>query len=139
MSSDAVVWSFDPWRESPARAAAGLVAALVCAVLPVFAGLPWPATLALAGCGFAVFHDRLLPVACRVDERGVERRVGPMAERRGWNQLRGARWGSGAVWLSPFRERRWLGRYRDLELPLPDTGGETLRDALRDALGRHGL
>jgi hypothetical protein len=139
MSADAVVWSFDPWRESPGRATAGLAAALACAVLPVFAGLPWPAALALAACGFAAFHDRLLPVACRVDERGVERRVGPVAERRDWHQLRGARWGGGALWVSPFRERHWLGRFRDLELPLPGTGRETLRGALTDALGRHGL
>jgi hypothetical protein len=139
MSADAVVWSFDPWRESPARATAGLAGSLVCAVLPVFAGLPWLASLALAVCGFAAFHDRLLPVACRVDERGVERRVGPVSERRGWSQLRGARWQGGALWLSPFRHPSWLGRFRDLELPLPGADRDALRGALTDALGRHGL
>jgi hypothetical protein len=139
MSAHVVAWSFDPWHESPRRAAAGLVAALACAVLPVFAGLPAVATAALAVCGFGVFHDRLLPVRCRVDAEGIERRVGPLAERRRWDDVRRVRWDAGAVWLSPFRSGSRLGVFRALELPLPREGRGPLCAALRDALGRHGL
>ena len=139
MSAIVLAWSFDPWRESPRRAAAGLAAALVCAALPAFVGLPPFATLVLAVCGFGVFHDRLMPVACQVDDDGVERRIGPLSERRRWDDLRAARWGQGAVWLSPFRRRHALDVFRALELPLPREGRGTLREALRDALGRHGL
>ncbi|MFI5370625.1 MAG: hypothetical protein ACHQ52_03635 [Candidatus Eisenbacteria bacterium] len=139
MSADVITWSFDPWRESPRRAAIGLAAALTCAVIPVFAGLPMPAVVALGVCGFGMFHDRLLAVECRVDDTGVERRVGPLSERRGWHDLRHARWVPGAVWLSPFREPHWMERFRVLELPLPRAGRDRLRGALHDALGRHGL
>lgn len=139
MNERVVSWSFDPWRESPARALAAVVAALACAALPAFAGLPPLATIGLAVCGFGVFHDRLMPVRCRLDERGIERRVGPLAERRLWNEVRVARWNRGAVRLSRFRGDGLAAALRALELPLPRDGGAPLRDAVRDALGRHGL
>jgi hypothetical protein len=132
-------WSYNPWRDRPGRAAVALVASLLCCALAVTLRLPTVPTLLLCVVSVATLAAGFLPVRCRVDEAGVIRRSGWLAERRAWDQLRRAVRRPDGVWLSPYRSRHWLDPYRALYLPFPDGASAPSCETLDRILASHGL
>jgi hypothetical protein len=135
----AVQWSFNPWREAPARAAATAVVALaLCFVI-----LAWREAMVLSAAlcvaAVAALSPALTPLECRVDEDGIARR-GPLGwERRRWSDIRRAVLGRRGLLVSPYTSPHWLDETRGLRLPLPAATGATLSPAIATMLRRHGL
>ena len=139
MTTSWLEWSYNPWRDRPGRAAAALVAALACCLLATSLGLPGIPTLILCVVCVATLAAGFVPVQCRLDESGVVRKSGWLAERRAWDQLRRAVRRTDGVWLSPYRSHHWLDAYRALFLPFPAGTGAPARETLDQILERHGL
>jgi hypothetical protein len=138
MTHPALEWSYNPWRERPARAAYGLAALLLCCGLTAALGLPVLVTLGLCLACAASLGNAVLPMRCRLDPDGVTRRSAWLAERRPWSVLRRAVRTEEGVLLSPFGRRHWLDSYRALFLPLPARQG-ALADDVDRFLASHGL
>jgi len=139
MTASGLEWSYNPWRDRPGRAAIALSAALACCLLATSLGLPGVPTLLLCVVCVATLAAGFVPVRCRLDESGVTRKSGWVAERRAWDQLRRAVRRSDGVWLSPYRSRHWLVAYRALFLPLPAGASAPPREDLDRMLEQHGL
>jgi hypothetical protein len=145
-SDDAVIaiappveWSFNPWRERPARSVAATVLALGLCLLV----LAWRESVVLSGAlclaAVATLSPALSPLECRVDEEGVARR-GPFGwERRRWSDIRRAVLRRAGLLVSPYRSRHWLDATRGLYLPLPSSATETLTPSIEPYLHRHGF
>ncbi len=137
-----VEWTVSPWREDPARAALAVLAALLLGLLAAWllAGERFLATLmGLAVLG--VLAPGMTPIACRVDDDGVARRVLFAWHRRTWPEIRRARLSANGLFVSPFARRSRLDRFRGLYLPVPrrTARAEALLEALRQEVQRHGL
>lgn len=139
MTAAALEWTYNPWRERPGRASATLVAALACCALATSFGLPALVALVMCVASLATFAVGFVPVRCRLDQEGVTRRAGWLAERRPWKDLQRAVRLPDAVLLSPFRRRHWLDAYRGLLLPLPARPEDGLADDVNRRLVEHGL
>jgi hypothetical protein len=139
MTVGALEWSYNPWRDHPGRAAVAVVAALACCVLVTSLKLPGFAMLVLCVVCVASLGIAFLPVRCRLDETGVTRRSGWLAERRPWQGLHRAIRTPEGILLSPFRSRHWLEAYRALFLPLPANTRSSLADDVDRILTSHGL
>ena len=132
-------WSVDPWREVPLRAITGFLAAVALALLAVRT-MPAPlAGWALALALLAMLGPAYLPVRCRVDETGIARRLGFSWERRAWADIRAARLGARALYVSTLRNGGPLEPFRGLLLPLPRGRADELKPALTAALTAHGI
>ena len=134
-----VEWSFNPWRERPARSAVAMLLALgLCLVV-----LAWRESVVLSAAlclaAVATLSPALSPLECRVDEDGVARR-GPLGwERRRWSEIRRAVLRRAGLRVSPYRTPHWLDETRGLFLPLPSTNSATLTPSIEPHLQRHGL
>ncbi|MBI5708963.1 MAG: hypothetical protein HZC42_01475 [Candidatus Eisenbacteria bacterium] len=139
-SADAPVeWSFNPWRERPARSA--LAAALGLAMCAALASLREPVLLTFALClaALASLSPLLAPARCRVDEQGAAR-SGPFGrDRRAWREVRRAVRRRAGLLLSPHARPHWLDPWRALVLPFPLGESERLRSELEPRLARRGL
>ena len=132
-------WSVDPWREFPLRAITGFLAAVALALLAVRT-MPAPlAGWALALALLAMLGPAYLPVRCRVDETGIARRLGFGWERRAWADIRVARLGARALYVSTLRNGGPLEPFRGLLLPLPRGRADELKPALSAVLTAHGI
>ena len=138
MSPERIEWSYNPWRERPARAALGCLGASLLCLLALSLRLPAVMALALSVAGIAPLAVVFLPVRLRLDEAGATRRVGPLAETRPWRRIRRAVRGPRGVLLTPFRSRSWLDAYGGLLLPMPRREGPAAEELDR-ILARHGL
>jgi len=110
-----VEWRFEPWRERPLRAAAALTVGVLALLAPAY-----------------------LPIACRLDDQGVARRIGWGWERRGWEAVRRARLDEQGVYVTPLRAGGPLEPFRGLMLPLPRRPDPELLAAVRAGLHSHG-
>ena len=135
----AVVWTWNPWRERPGRAAIALVFTIgVFALVTVLvSSAVLAALLALAAAG--TLAPLLVSSQCRVDDAGVALRSAFGWERRAWSDLRRARPGREAIVMSPFTRPRRLDAFRAMVLPLPAAQRETLLGAVRSHCERHEL
>ena len=134
-----IEWSYNPWRDRPARAAAAMIAALLCCLLVTSMGLPGFVAVVLCVAAVSAMAVGFVPVWCRLDEAGVTRRSGWFAERRPWGDLRRAVRTSEGVLLSPFQSRHWLDAYRSLFLPIPSRAPRPLAADVERVLSSHGL
>lgn len=135
----AVEWSFNPWRERPARSA--LAAALGLAMCAALASLGEPVLLTFALClaALASLAPLLAPARCRVDDQGATR-SGPFGrDRRAWREVRRAVRRRAGLLLSSHPRPHWLDPWRALVLPFPGGESERLRSELESRLARHGL
>jgi hypothetical protein len=132
-------WTFNPWRERPAKSALALTLTLGSGALLGGLGLPGLARVVLGlAVGFS-FASLLLPVRCRLDERGVGQ-CGPLGwEHRRWEDIRRAVAVRGGLLVSPFGHARGLDRFRALLLPIPREHRSALGDRIAVLLARHGL
>jgi hypothetical protein len=135
----AVEWSFNPWRERPARSAATTALALGLCLLV----LAWRESVVLSAAlcmaAVATLSPALSPLECRVDEEGVARR-GPLGwERRRWSEIRRAALRRAGLRVSPYASPSWLDETRGLFLPLPASSSEALAPAIAPHLHRHGF
>jgi len=135
----ALEWSVDPWRESPARAATGFLAAIALGVLAVrWAPVPlagWALGIAL----LTLLAPAYLPMRCRVDDAGLGRRLGLGWERRAWGQVRRARLGAEGLYVSSLRHGGPLEPFRGLLLPLPRHSSAELQAELARLMEAHGV
>ncbi|HTO90487.1 MAG TPA: hypothetical protein VMJ70_05095 [Candidatus Sulfotelmatobacter sp.] len=133
-----VEWRFEPWRERPLRAAAALIAAIALGLLALRT-VPYPlAGWALFVGVLALLAPAYLPIACRLDDQGVARRIGWGWERRGWEAVRRARLDEQGVYVTPLRAGGPLEPFRGLMLPLPRRPDPELLAAVRAGLHSHG-
>jgi hypothetical protein len=134
----AVEWRHDPWTSEPMRAATALIAGIALGILAVrVAPIPL-AGWALAVAILVLTGPAYLPVACRVDTRGVARRIGLGWERRDWDAIRRARLVPEGLYVSTIAHGGPLEAFRGLLLPLPRAADASLRAALAAELGAHG-
>lgn len=135
----AVEWSFNPWRERPARSVVAAAVALgLCLMV-----LAWreSAVLSVALCMAAVMSlsPALTPLMCRVDDQGVARRGALGWERRRWSDLRRAVLRRAGLRVSPYAKPHWLDGTRGMVLPFPAAAGESLVPSIAPHLHRHGF
>ncbi|MGH3054255.1 MAG: hypothetical protein ACRDL7_04670, partial [Gaiellaceae bacterium] len=134
-----VEWSFNPWRERPARSAAALMVALGCCLVVLVGRESWVLSVALCMAAVATLSPALTPLACRIDDDGVARR-GPLGwERRRWSELRRAVLKRAGLRVSPYATRHWLDETRGLFLPLPSAASDALVPSIAPHLARHGF
>jgi hypothetical protein len=134
-------WTVSPWRESAGSAALAVVAALGLWLVAIRALPGEPLTASLLGLvALVILAPGMAVTRCRVDAEGAARRVLFGWERRRWEQIRRARLGERGLFVSTLAAPTRLDRFRGLFLPLPRRADEgvRLRDAIREALGRHG-
>jgi Bacterial PH domain len=139
MTSAALEWTYQPWRESPGRAAvaAGFTATAAGLLLAASGSAVLTAVLTLAVA--AQLAALLVPTRCRVDDEGVRAR-GPFGwERRDWSVIRRARVGHTGLWVSPYATPRRMDRFRALMLPMPRAERAALVAALEPILDQHHL
>ena len=134
-------WTVNPWRERARAATAAAFSAIVMAALVATARLPVVVALALAAAAVTLLAPGFAIIRCRVDDRGVARRLGGLWwERRPWDRIRLAQWACSGVLVSPERRPGTWAALRGLFLPLPASrGSRELRDELRRRMDRHGL
>ncbi len=134
-----IEWSYNPWRERPARAWGALAALLLCCGLVVSTRLPLGVKLGLCAGAGASFGAAILPWRYRLDDDGVTSGRGPFAQRRPWSDIGRAVRSSEGILLSPFQRRHWLDPYRSLFLPLPPRASSHLAEDVDRLLSHHGL
>ena len=139
MSDAAIQWSYNPWRERPARAWAAVLWLALGFVLLAGLGLQCGVRLGLSLALAASLGTALLPGRYRLDPTGVTLGVGPFARHRPWDDVRRAVRSSEGVLLSPFTTRRWLDAYRAVFLPLPRRSQPDLAERVARQLVDHGL
>jgi len=139
MSETPIQWSYNPWRERPARACTAVVWILLSVALLTSLGLPWGVRMALIAAVGASLGSALLPGTYRLDASGVTLGMGPFVQRRTWNDVRRVVRSSEGVLLSPFTTRRRLDAYRAVFLPWPRRSNPQVADRVGQALVDHGL
>jgi hypothetical protein len=119
-------WTAHPARRRPQDAMLAACVILVAA----YAVLVSLQSALLAGLAVAflvaAITPFLLPTRYRLDaEQLVERRLFVTRSRR-WSELRRVEIGKRAALVSPYRQPRWLDRYRGITmiLPLPGDGAD---------------
>jgi hypothetical protein len=138
MTPEILEWSHNPWRDRPRHALAGALGAVLLCAVALSLRLPFVMTLALCVVAVAPLLMVFLPMRYRLDEQGISRICGPLAEKRSWERLRRAVRGREGVLLLPFRARSWLDAYLGFFLPIP-RGPAGLAAELDRILVRHGL
>ena len=130
-------WVAHPAKQRPqdVMLAACVILVAAYAVL-VSLGSALLAALAVAFL-LAAIAPFLVPTRYRLDaEQLVERRLFVTRSRR-WAELRRVEIGKTAALVSPYRQPRWLDRYRGMTIFLPQPGSD--RDAvIRELRGRVG-
>jgi len=139
MSAEILEWSYNPWRERPARALLGLLGGAAFCLIVFSLDLPLVMTIALVIAAIAPLGMVFLPVRLRLDEAGVTRRCGPLAETRSWERVRRAVRRREGVLLTPFRARSWLDAYLGFFLPVPRQKAPPPAEDLDRILASHGL
>jgi hypothetical protein len=131
----------NPWRHNPLVAGAGLLMAVLLAVMALrLAGsLLMGAVLAVACVG--VLNPVFAPTRYRVDAAGVAMRRGLAWERRAWSDLRRVATTASGVLVSPFEKPSFRDSFRGLFLAIPPSlpRHDPLLAELRERLARHGL
>jgi len=126
-----LVWSVNPWRRSPAQAAAAVVLTLGIAAIIFTFGLPAIVATVLAVAVALSLAPAWLVFRCRVDEQGVGRELGGIWTRRRWNEIRRVQLQAGArapeLFVSPQERPGPLDAFRGLHLPLPREAAERAR------------
>lgn len=138
MSSETLEWSYNPWRERPARALGGSLGAAAFCVLVLSLGLPAVMAVVLCVAAVSPLAGAVLPMRVRLDEAGATRRMGPVAETRSWRRIRAAVRRRDGVLLTPHRTRSWLDAYGGFFLPVPRQAPRAAEELDR-ILARHGL
>jgi hypothetical protein len=119
-------WTAHPARRRPQDAMLAACVILVAAyAILVSLQSAWLAVLAVLFL-LAAIAPFLVPTRYRLDaEQLVERRLFVTRSRR-WSELRRVEIGKTAALVSPYREPRWLDRYRGITmiLPLPGDGAD---------------
>jgi len=132
-------WTYRPWREHPARSAAGaLLGVALCAAIVSLREPPF-VTIVLSIAAVGALAPLFVAAHCRVDAEGVARGGATGASRRRWEEIRRATLRRDGVLLSPAATPRWLDSWRALWLPFPAADRDALRTAIRPLLERHGL
>ncbi len=139
MRTDALEWSFNPWRDRPLAAAAAALATLGLCLVVASLGEPLLVRLVLCLVVLGTLSPVLSPARCRVDEEGVQKRSPFGTVRRPWSALRRAAARPAGLLLSPYARPHWLDAYRGLLLPFPAHGRERLLAELEGRLHAHGL
>jgi hypothetical protein len=134
----ALEWRHDPWASEPVRAATALIAGLALGLLAVRVAPVPLAGWALAVAVLVMTGPAYLPAVCRVDDRGVARRIGLGWERRDWDAIRRARLTPEGLYVSTIAHGGPLEAFRGLLLPLPGAADAPLRAAVATKLGAHG-
>jgi hypothetical protein len=134
-------WTVNPWRERARTAVAAAVSAIAMAAFVATARLPVLVALALAAAAVTLLAPGFATTRCRVDDRGVARRLGGLWwDRRPWDRIRLAQWAHSGLLVSPERRPGTWAALRGLFLPLPASDrSRELRDELRRRMDRHGL
>jgi len=139
MTTAALEWRVNPWRERPRAAATAAAGGLGACVLVVSLGEATLLSAALCLAVLGALSPLLSPAECRVDDEGVSRR-GPFGhERRAWRELRRAHAAPDGLLVSPYAASHWLDATRGLVLPLPRGDREALLAGIAPHLERHGL
>ena len=132
-------WTAHPAKRRPQDAM--LAACVIClAAYAILVSLQSALLAALAVVLLVVaIAPFLVPTRYRLEpEQLVERRLFVTRTRR-WSELRRVEVGKTAALVSPYREARWLDRYRGITMILPQPGDGADRDAvvreLRDRVG----
>jgi hypothetical protein len=132
-------WSFNPWRDRPLAAWAGVLVTLGMVLLVASLGEPPLVRILLGVLMLGAISPAIAPARCRVDEAGVEMR-GPFGTaRRRWDELRRVAERPAGLLVSPYARPHWLDSYRGLLLPVPARERAALLGALRGRLVAHGL
>jgi hypothetical protein len=132
-------WSFNPWREQPARAWFAAASKLLLCLAVASVGIPLVVTLGLCLATMGAVSPAFSPSRCRLDDAGAGRR-GPFGwDRRRWDEIRRAAAGRRVLVLSPYTRPHWLDAWRALVLPIPLRDAAPDRDLLLHVLRRHGL
>jgi hypothetical protein len=139
MTPECLEWSYNPWRERPARALGGCVAAAAFCGVVALLRLPFVMALALSVAAVSPLAVAFLPVRVRLDPGGATRRLGPFAETRPWARVRRAVRRRQGVLLTPFRARSWMDAYAGFFLPVPRQDAPPPADELDRILASHGL
>jgi hypothetical protein len=139
MSERPIEWSYNPWREQPARALAGSLGAGAFAVVVLALGLPWIMAIVLMIAAIAPLAVVFVPMRLRLDEGGASRLVGPLTEKRSWERVRRAVRRRDGLLLTPFAARSWLDSYLGFFLPVPRQAAPPPAEDLDRMLASHGL
>lgn len=134
VAADPLEWTFQPWRERPARAALAAAAALGLCLIVLGLGLAPLTALLLCIVNVAVLAPVFVPARCRIDAEGVAMRGAGGWTRRAWRDVRRARSGPRGLLVSPFSRAHWLDPWRGLFLPFPAGQAVTLERAVRARL-----
>ena len=126
------------WTSHPAKRRPQDVALAACVILgTAYAVLVSLRSPLLAGLSIVLLVVAILPFLVpthyRVDAEHLEERRLFVRRSRAWAALRRLEIGPAAALVSPYREPRWLDRYRGLVIYLP-AGDRQQRDAVIRAL-----
>lgn len=134
-------WVVNPWRHRARVAGAGLVLAVLLAVVALRLSGSALMGMALALTCAGVLSPVYAPTRYRVDADGVAMRRGLAWERRAWRDLRRAAATATGVLVSPFEKPTFRDSFRGLFLEIPGSlpGHDPLLAELRERLARHGL
>jgi hypothetical protein len=138
-AASALEWSFNPWRDRPARAFAALGFAIGMALLVGALGESLLLRLGLGLAAVGALAPMLIPARCRVDGHGVMRRDPLGTSRRSWSELKRGVAAPAGFLVSPYARPHWLDLYRGLLLPMPPRRREALLADLVPHLRGHGL
>lgn len=134
-------WTVNPWRQSPGRSLAALVATVALAAF-VIATEPGPVlALTLSLFAAATLLPGYVPTRCRVGGGGIARRTLVGWDERRWEAIRRARLVDTGLLVSPFEKPTWRDAWRALFLPVPPSfaGRPALLRELERRLEAHGL
>ena len=133
-----IEWSFNPWRERPARAWIAASASLALCVAVALLGVPVVVMLGLCIATLGSLSPAFSPSRCRLDGDGAARR-GPFGwDRKRWREIRRTIAGRRAIVLSPHARPSWLDAFHALVLPLPTHDAAPDPEQVRHVLERHG-
>ena len=115
-----IAWTVHPAKRRPQDVA---LAAMIIA-LTAFATLVSLESLLLTALAVVLLlvaiAPFLLPTHYRLDDDAVSERRWFVTRTRAWSQLQRLEVGQRGAFVSPFKDRRWLDRYRGITIMFPD-------------------
>jgi hypothetical protein len=134
-------WTVNPWKERPRNAILAVLFFLLAGGLLLRMDIARINSVVLGLALMLSLSPALVVLRCRVDERGIARRLLFVWDRRPWDRVGRVRLGRHSLWVSSHATPTWLDAFRGLVLPFRGTPEETadLRSELRQRLGEHGL
>jgi hypothetical protein len=137
--SEVLEWTYQPWRESPGRAAVAAVAAFGLCVLILRLGMAPLTSVLLCVVTLSLVAPAFVPARCRIDATGVARRGPAGWTRRAWTDIRRARTHRRGLLVSPYTHPSWRDAHRAMMLPFPAARSEDLAAAIARHLQAHDL